>query len=123
VKVRTLLCAALLSLSSGSVQASVPQGMTLKLMHEGVQLVGTLKIARTDELLGVWSSAGRARLLRCEPRCKVVTSIPMPGTLTLGTDARARVVLGGTFKVGQRVGLVFRLKNAQIVSVQATVTR
>lgn len=122
MKLRILLCSALLA-AAPLAQASTPPPLTLKLMHEGVMLIGTLKLARNDQLLGVWSSVGRARLLRCEPRCKVVTSIPMPGTLTLGTDARARVVLGGTFKVGQRVGLVFRLKNAQIVSVQATVTR
>ncbi|AKH18227.1 hypothetical protein SY84_00205 [Deinococcus soli (ex Cha et al. 2016)] len=117
-----MLCAALLALSPVA-QASTPQPITLKLLREGVLLSGTLKLSRSDELLGVWSSAGRARLMRCEPRCKVVSSLPVPGTLTVGPDARARVVLGGTFKVGQRVGLVFRLKNSQILSVQAVVTR
>lgn len=122
MKVRTLLCAALLALSP-TAQASTPQPITLKLLREGVLLSGTLKLSRTDELLGVWSSAGRARLMRCEPRCKVVSSLPVPGQMTFGPDARTRVVLGGTFKVGQRVGLVFRLKNSQIISVQAVVTR
>ncbi len=120
--VRSLICAALLA-SAPLAQASTPHPITLKLLDEGVLVVGTLKLARADELLGVWSSAGRARLMRCEPRCKVVQSLPVPGTLALGPDARARVVLGGTFKVGQRVGLVLRLKNSQILSVQATVTR
>ncbi|GGR81427.1 hypothetical protein [Deinococcus sedimenti] len=122
MRLKILVCAALLAVTPWA-QASTPQPLTLKLMHEGVMLVGTLKLARTDELLGVWSSAGRTRLLRCEPRCKVVQSLPVPGTLSLGPAGRARVVLGGSFKVGQRVGLVFRLKNAQIVSVQAVVTR
>ncbi|GGN27686.1 hypothetical protein [Deinococcus daejeonensis] len=122
MKIRTLLCAALLALSPAA-QANSPQPITLKLLREGVLVSGTLKLARSDELLGVWSSSGRARLMRCEPRCKVVPSLAVPGLLTLGPDARARVVLGGTFKVGQRVGLVFRLKNSQILSVQAVVTR
>lgn len=122
MNVRNILCAALLVLTPVA-RANAPQPMTLKLMHEGVMLVGTLKLARTDELLGVWTSVGRARLLSCAPRCKVVPSLAVPGTLSFGPDARARMVVGGTFKVGQRVGLVFRLKNAQIVSVQAVVTR
>ena len=122
MKLRNFVCAALLA-AAPLAQASTPPPLTLKLMHEGVMLIGTLKLARNDQLLGVWSSVGRARLLRCEPRCKVVQDLPVPGTLTFGPDARSRMVLGGTFKVGQRVGLVFRLKNAQILSVQAVVTR
>ncbi|MBZ9749566.1 hypothetical protein K7W42_01685 [Deinococcus sp. HMF7604] len=103
-------------------QAAAPT-LILKLTHGGALLTGALSVTRADELTGVWSSVGRARMLRCAPRCEVVSGLPVQGVLTLGESSGYRVVLGGNFKVGQKVSLVLRYRNAQITNVMATVAR
>jgi len=113
----------LLALMLGNGQGATPATVSLKVTHGGALVVGTLKLPRADELMGVWSGVGRARLMSCTPRCAVVTSIPVPGTLVLGKDSGYRVVLGGSFKAGQKVSLVMRMRNAQIMNLIANVTR
>ncbi|UBV41486.1 hypothetical protein LAJ19_07350 [Deinococcus taeanensis] len=115
--------ALVLALSLGQGRGATPATVSLKATHGGALVVGALKLPRADELMGVWSSVGRARLMRCTPRCEVVTSIPVSGTLVLGQDTGYRVVLGGTFRAGQKVSLVLRLRNAQIMNLMATVAR
>ncbi|MBZ9714556.1 hypothetical protein [Deinococcus multiflagellatus] len=119
---RAALAALLCVGTAPSAQALSPT-LTLKLTHGGALLSGALRVARADELTGVWSSVGRARMLRCTPRCEVVEMLPVPGVLNLGTGSSYRVVLGGTFKVGQKVSLVLRYRNTQITNLMATVAR
>ncbi|GGS13013.1 hypothetical protein [Deinococcus knuensis] len=104
---------------SGVQAATRP--LTLKPTHGGALLIGTLSVPRADELTGVWSSVGRARLMRCLPNCEVVKAVPVPGSLNLNDASAYRVVLGGTFKAGQKISLVLRYRNAQIVNLTATV--
>ncbi|MGM9323117.1 hypothetical protein [Deinococcus aquaticus] len=118
LRASVLALTAAASLSAG--QAAV-RPLTLKPSHGGAILIGTLNVQRPDELTGVWSSLGRARLLRCLPNCEVVQAIPVPGSLNLNDSGGYRVVLGGNFKAGQKISLVLRYRNAQIVNLNATV--
>ncbi|WP_291431465.1 hypothetical protein [Deinococcus sp.] len=104
----------------GDAQAAA-RPLSLKPSHGGAILIGTLSVLRPDELTGVWSSLGRARLLRCLPNCEVVQAIPVPGSLNLNDSGRYRVVLGGSFKAGQKISLVLRYRDGQIVNLNATV--
>jgi hypothetical protein len=45
------------------------------------------------------------------------------GTLLLSGDSGYRVVLGGSFTVGQKVSLVLRLKSGLLLNVTAPVVR
>jgi hypothetical protein len=91
----------------------------------GGALVETVVTPRTrteEALTAVWASGVRAKLLHCQPRCRVVTSIPVRGVLRLGPNTPYRVVLGGSFTGGRRVGLLFAFR-AGVVGTEATVTR
>lgn len=116
-----LLCGAAALLLTGPAQAATSRTLILKPTQGGALLTGTLIVPKSDELTGVWSSVGRARLMRCSPSCQVVPAVPVPGTLTLNASTGYRVVLGGTFRAGQKVSLVLRYRNAQIVNLSATV--
>ncbi|WP_234009144.1 hypothetical protein [Deinococcus sp. NW-56] len=89
----------------------------------GAVLQGRVTVAGGDELTGVWSGAGRARLLRCTPRCETVESIPVPGTLLLGEGTPYRVVLAGEFRPGQRVRLALRFRGAAVLNAEAAMLR
>ncbi|MDB5046164.1 MAG: hypothetical protein JWQ08_2214 [Deinococcus sp.] len=89
----------------------------------GAILEGRISSARDDELLGVWSGGGRARLLKCTPRCMAVPSIPVSGTVVLNADSAYRVALGGSFKSGQKLVLVLKFRDQKILNVNATVAR
>lgn len=116
-----------LGLPSLGARAQTPQGMSaslnVKLTHGGAIVQGRVTVPKEDELIGLWSSVGRARLLRCAPRCQVVGSIPVQGSLLLNSDSGYRVVLGGKLTAGQKVSLVMRLRGGLILNVTAPVGR
>lgn len=89
----------------------------------GAVLQGRVTVAGGDALTGVWSGAGRARLLRCTPRCETVESIPVPGILPLGEGTAYRVVLAGDFRPGQRVRLSLRFRQAPLLNIEAAMLR
>ncbi|MFC4425799.1 hypothetical protein [Deinococcus navajonensis] len=118
---RLAMTAVLLSAAS-TAQAPAP-AMKLQLTQGGALLVGRLNLPRADEVTGVWSGQGRARLLRCAPRCVSVQTLPLERTLQLGPDATYRIVLGGNFRAGQKVSLVLRLRHTSVLNITATVVR
>lgn len=75
-----------------------------------------------DTLHGIWIAGAQAKLLRCQPRCKVVTSIPVQGQTVLGGKSIYRVVLGGRFLAGQKVGLRLSFAGGN-AAIEATVSR
>ena len=89
----------------------------------GAVLEGRIVAGAADELTGVWSAGGRARLLRCTPRCTAVQAVPVAGTLLVGTGTPYRVAVSGEFRAGQRVKLALRFRNMQVLNVDATVAR
>ncbi|KEF33623.1 MULTISPECIES: hypothetical protein [Deinococcus] len=97
--------------------------LTLRPAFGGAVLQGRVNVGGADELTGVWSGAGRARLLRCTPRCETVESIPVPGTLPLGENTPYRVVLAGEFRPGQKVRLTLRFRQAPLLNTEATPVR
>jgi hypothetical protein len=97
--------------------------LTLRPSFAGAVLEGRITSAREDELLGVWSGAGRGRLLKCTPRCMVVSTIPVSGTMLMNADSAYRVALGGSFKPGQKLILVLKFRDQKILNVNATVAR
>ncbi|QFP76970.1 hypothetical protein [Deinococcus sp. AJ005] len=125
MRLRALALAGLV-LASGAV-AQNPPGLSadLKLMpsYGGAVLTGRIGVSRPDEVLGVWSSLGRARLMKCSPRCEVVTSVPITGSLILSGSSGYRVVLGGSFKPGQKVSIVMRFRQGVILNTSAIVNR
>ncbi|MFC4637193.1 hypothetical protein [Deinococcus hohokamensis] len=117
-----LALAASLLCGAGAAPAPAP-AMKLQLTQGGALLVGRLNLPRADEVTGVWSGQGRARLLRCAPRCVAVQTLPLDRTLQLGPDATYRIVLGGTFRAGQKVSLVLRLRHTPVLNITANVVR
>jgi hypothetical protein len=107
--------------------AQNPSGLSadLKLTpsYGGALLTGRIRAPKSDELMGVWSSLGRARMMKCAPRCEVVQSLPISGSLILSGSSSYRVVLGGTFKLGQKVSVVLRFRQGVVLNVIATVSR
>ena len=122
-RVRFLVLTALLGGLPGDARATPSADLSLRLSYGGALVQGQLRGAANDALTGVWSSAGRARLLRCDPRCEAAPALPLPGTLTLGSGSVYRVVLGGEFRPGQKVMLTLRLRSGHVLNAQAVVER
>ena len=70
---------------------------------------------------GVWYDGGRAKLLQCGPRCTVIKEIPFDAPLMVSQDSMYRVVLAGKFKPGQRLKMVMRFADVQLVTLSVTV--
>ncbi|MFC3835441.1 MULTISPECIES: hypothetical protein [Deinococcus] len=125
MKKRAMLC--LLPCVLPGVHAQTTQSLSaalnLKVMHGGAIVQGRVTVPKSDDLVGVWSSVGRGRLMKCAPRCQVVTSMPVQGSLQLGSDTGYRVVLGGQLAPGQKISLVLRLRGGLILNVTAPVVR
>ncbi|WP_245745302.1 hypothetical protein [Deinococcus reticulitermitis] len=122
---RALTLAALLT-GLGAVPsggASPAQGLELRLSYGGAVARGQISLGRADALTGVWSSVGRARLLRCAPRCVTVKDLPFNGLLALSESAGYRVALGGEFRAGQRVALTLRFRSGEVLNLSARVAR
>ncbi|MFC6591297.1 hypothetical protein ACFP81_04210 [Deinococcus lacus] len=110
-----LLAATAAASASGAAQLSV------KPSYGGGLVIGSIRAGAATQLAGVWSPTGRARLLRCQPRCEAVSSIPVHGTLLLTEKSAYRVVLGGTLQPGTVLPLTLRLSNGQLLNVTARV--
>lgn len=116
--------AALLAVVGGALAARAPSAqLSLRPSFGGAVLEGRIVAGPGDELTGVWSEGGRARLLKCSPRCAVVPTIPVTGTLLVGTGTPYRVAVSGAFRTGQRVKLALRFKDMQVLNVDAVVSR
>ncbi len=115
----TLLLAAWLG--CGALGTPVADTPTLRPTFGGVLLEAHLLPGSSSSLTGVWSDSGHAKLLRCAPRCQVVSEIPLSGPLTISQSSAYRVVLGGTFKTGKRVKVLLRFGQAELVAVEALV--
>ncbi|WP_019586868.1 hypothetical protein [Deinococcus apachensis] len=116
--------AALLTLLGATLAARAPSAqLSLRPSFGGAVLEGRIVAGPGDELTGVWSEGGHARLLKCSPRCAVVPAVPVPGTLLVGTGTPYRVVVSGAFRTGQRVKLALRFRDMQILNVDAVVIR
>ena len=124
MKLRTAVLAALL-LSGAAAQTIPGLSADLKLTpsYGGALLVGRVSASSADELMGVWSSLGRARLMKCAPRCEVVKAVPITGSLILSGSSGYRVVLGGSFKTGQKVSIVLRLRQGAVLNQTAVMGR
>ncbi|MGI8748873.1 MAG: hypothetical protein ACR2J4_11080 [Deinococcus sp.] len=96
---------------------------TLTQTFGGVLLQASFQPRGHNSLSGAWYDGGRAKLLRCSPHCRVVTRIPLDGPLMTGQDSVYRVVLAGHFRSGQRLKLVMRFENLQLVTVTVGVGR
>ncbi|WP_420595345.1 hypothetical protein [Deinococcus sp.] len=108
-------------LASSALCAPTAQAPTLRPTFGGVLLEARLLPGNNASLSGAWSDTGRARLMRCAPRCSVVKSIPLDGPMTISQSSMYRVVLGGTFKPGQRVKVLLRFGQAEMVTLEARV--
>ncbi|WP_102127055.1 hypothetical protein [Deinococcus planocerae] len=120
---RALPLALLAALGAGLAARSPTAEVTLRPAFAGAVLEGRVTAAGADELSGVWSPQGRARLLRCAPLCVAVSSIPVQGTLLVNGDTPYRVALGGSFPPGQRVKLTLQFRGAGLLNVDAAVRR
>lgn len=76
-----------------------------------------------DVLRGVWAAGARANFLRCTPRCALVDTILVQGQTQLGAKTLYRVVLGGRFEAGRKVGLVLSFADGSTAVREATVVR
>ena len=113
---------------TGSVLASgrmpVLSAAQLRPTFGGVLLETTVvpRAGAQDELLGAWTPGSRAKLMACLPRCREVESIPVTETVRLGAQSKYRVVLGGNFAPGQKVGLLLSFRSG-VRPVEVTVVR
>lgn len=108
----------------GTAQARSPLlgDASLRLTVGGAVVEVTVSALDRDLLQRVWSPGRSAHLLRCEPRCRVVTAIPIEARTRVGAGTTYRVVLGGHFEPGQKIGLIFSFGGGN-AAVEATVDR
>lgn len=109
-------------LSLGGLAVPSAETATLRPTFGGVLLEAHLLPGSAQNLTGVWSDTGHAKLLRCAPSCQVIKEIPLAGPLTVSQSSTYRVVLGGTFKTGKRVKILLRFGQADLIAVEALVT-
>ena len=112
------------SVSVGEARAPFLGEATLRPAVGGAVLEVTItpRDRAGDTLQAVWSSQARANLMRCQPRCSVVKAVPVQSLTHLGARTTYRVVLGGTFEPGRKVGLILSFSGGT-ASVEATVSR
>lgn len=120
---RGLLLSGLLVSASARSSTTPSAALSLKPTYGGALVTGRVNMPREDQITGVWSSLGRARLMKCAPRCQVVKAIPVQGVLMLGDDSAYRVVVGGKFRSGQKISLVLRFQQGLVMNVVAVVGR
>ncbi|WP_424952027.1 hypothetical protein [Deinococcus sp.] len=83
----------------------------------GVLLSASFRPRGRDVLSGAWYEGGRAKLMRCDPHCTVVGQVPLDSAVIVGQDSLYRVVLAGKFKSGQRLKMVLRFSDLQLVTL------
>lgn len=107
-----------------ALAASAPAAkLSLRPSYGGAVMDGRIFVPREDELVGAWSGVGFARLMKCSPKCKVVTSIPLKNTTVMGNETTYRIALGGQFTPGQKVTVTLRLRQQGVMVTQAVVSR
>lgn len=114
---------ALICLSLATAEARPIASLSLRSSYGGAVLEGRMTSNKADTLVRVTSSMGKGRLLKCSPRCSIISTIPISGSLALGSQTSYRIALGGHFRVGQKVNLYLHFKKQGVISVQATVIR
>jgi hypothetical protein len=112
---------ALLLLSSAASPPTVEAG-ALTPTFGGVLLSASLRPHGRDVLNGVWSDTGRAKLMRCDPHCVVVQQVPIDSAMMVNQNSLYRVVLAGHFRTGQRLKLVMRFADLNLVTLSVPVT-
>jgi hypothetical protein len=119
---RAVIAGLLAATLTGPASAAPSVGAaTLRPTFGGVLLEAHLLPRGNTSLTGVWADSGHARLMKCAPRCQVIPAIPLGSPLTVSQDSTYRVVLGGTFKPGQRVKVLLRFDQATLITVEAAV--
>ncbi len=110
-------------LTQAPVLAAPAAKLVLRPSYGGAVLEGKIYVPGNDVLTGVWSGAGLSRLMKCVPRCAVVSSIPLKNTLFLSNSSSYRIALGGSYRIGEKISVTLRLRNQSILTTQATVTQ
>jgi hypothetical protein len=115
------LLAALSAVLCAAARPPQVEGLGLAQTTGGVLLEAVVLPYGKDQLAGAWFEGGRARLMRCQPHCEVVSSIPLDGRAVLGGASLYRVVLAGKFRSGQRLKVALRFENLQLVTLDLPV--
>lgn len=112
-RVRPALLAASLLLGAADAARvpSVAQTSTSPTLGGVVLELSLTPRDQNDELQGVWSPGTRAKLLDCASRCRVVLGVPLRGPLRLDRQSRYRVVLGGSFTPGRKLGVLLSFRS------------
>jgi hypothetical protein len=87
----------------------------------GVLLTATFRPRGKDTLSGVWYEGGRAKLMRCDPHCTVVNEVSFDTAMMVGQNSLYRVVLAGKFRSGQRLRMVLRFADTQLVTLNVPI--
>ncbi len=117
------LCAlALLPLLGSAGSPPVVEATALTPTFGGVLLTASFRPRGKDVLSGAWYEGGRAKLMRCDPHCTVVDQVPLDSAVMVGQDSLYRVVLAGKFRSGQRLKMVLRFSDMQLVTLNVPVT-
>lgn len=115
----------LLALLLGNFPAEAANRYTMRLSlvrsFAGALMIGQINSTGSDQLLSVWSSVGRGRLLKCSPRCVTVRSLPLQNVLYINNKGTYRIALGGNFRKGQQIKIALRFQSNQLATYTATV--
>ncbi len=112
---------ALTSLLSSAGSPPVVEANALTPTFGGVLLTASIRPHGKDVLSGAWYEGGRAKLMRCDPHCSVVEQVPLDTAMMVGQESLYRVVLAGKFRSGQRLKMVLRFANMQLVTLNVPV--
>ena len=119
----TLLLGCVLSGSAGLAAQAAAAKLTLRPSYGGAVVDGRIFVPTADTLVGARSGVGFARLMKCSPVCKVVSSIPIKNTTILGSESAYRIALGGQFIRGQKVSVTLRFRSGRVLVTTAVVNR
>lgn len=111
----------LIPLLSSAGGPPVVEAATLTPTFGGVLLTASFKPHGKDALSGAWYEGGRAKLMRCDPHCTVIVQVPLDTAVLVGQDSLYRVVLAGKFRSGQRLKMVLRFSDTQLVTLSVPI--
>ncbi|MFC4452971.1 hypothetical protein [Deinococcus sonorensis] len=109
------------TLLSSATTPPVVEAHALAHTFGGVLLQASFLPRGRDNLTGVWYEGGHAKLMRCSPRCEVIKKVPLEGPLMIGQDSTYRVVMAGSFRSGQRLKVMLRFDDLQLVTLTVPV--
>ncbi len=112
---------ALFPLLSSAGGPPVVEATALTPTFGGVLLTASFRPRGKDILSGAWYEGGRAKLMRCDPHCTVVSQVPLDTAMMVGQDSLYRVVLAGKFRSGQRLKMVLRFSDTQLITLNVPV--